>query len=355
MSRSIRSARLRMASLCAGVAMLCGVATAHAAATKPVFCAWDILGKAGDSYAMVQDYAVAMSKQGVDFELKAYIDERVAAEDFRTGQCAGVILTGFRARPYNQLTGSLDSMGSTTVVKDGRIDLPGSYDVLRRMVAAFASPQAAKMMVEGGNEIGGIVPIGAAYPIVRDRANAPLSALSGKRLGAFDNDKAQAWFAQKMGAQPVSIDVTSVGTKFNNGMMDVIFLPAITYRPFELAKGMGPKGAFVKMPVMLPTFQVVLNKAALPEGFGQASRSFWLGQYERAMGLIAKAEASVPASAWHELPGNQIEPYVDMLRQGRAQGVEDGLYSKRTLNLLKKARCQVSAGMAECATATEVQ
>jgi len=354
MSRSTISTRLRAAWLCAGVVTLCGLQPAHAA-SKPVFCAWDILGKAGDSYAMVQDYAVAMSKQGVDFDLKAYIDERVAAEDFRTGQCAGVILTGFRARPYNQLTGSLDSMGSTTVVKDGRIDMAGSYDVLRRMIAAFASPQAAKMMVEGSNEIGGIVPIGAAYPIVRDRANAPLSALSGKRLGAFDNDKAQAWFAQKMGAQPVSIDVTSVGTKFNNGMMDVIYLPAVTYRPFELQKGMGPKGAFLKFPVMLPTFQVVLNRSALPEGFGQASRAFWLSQFDRSMALVSKAEASVPAPVWQELSADQLAPYVDMLRQGRLQGVEDGLYSKRTLNLLKKARCQVSPATAECTSPTEVQ
>jgi Family of unknown function (DUF6091) len=341
-------------ALLAWTLLATSAAVQAAPSSKPVFCAWDVLGKAGDTYAMVQDYALAMSRHGVDFELKAYVDERVAAEDFRTGQCAAVILTGFRAKPFNFATGSLDSMGSTTVVKDGRIDMTASYDVLKRLIQVFASPQAASMMVEGRHEIGGIVPIGAAYPIVRDRSHAPLSGLTGKRLAAFDNDKAQAWFAQKIGAQPVPVDVTSVGAKFNNGQTDVTFLPALTYRPFELAKGMGSKGAFVKMPVMLPTFQVVLYKGLLPEGFGQASRAFWLSQYDRAMQLIAKAEASVPPQAWHELTGEQIAPYVDMLRQGRLQGVDDGLYSKRTLNLLKKARCQMSPAVAECATAVEV-
>ncbi len=338
-----------------GLALTGSVSLAHAAPGKPVFCAWDILGKAGDTYAMVQDYALAMSKQGVDMEIKAYTDERVAAEDYRTGQCAGVILTGFRARPFNQLSGSIDSMGSTTVVKEGRIDMGASYGVLKRMIEVFASPQAGKMMVAGAHEIGGIVPIGAAYPIVRDRGQATVKALSGKKLAAFDNDKAQGWLAQRLGAQPVSVDVSSVGTKFNNGMADVIFLPALTYRPFELHKGMGKQGAFVKMPVMLPTFQVVLDKKAFPEGFGQASRAFWLSQYDRAMTLIAKAESSVPAGSWFELPTNEIAPYVEVLREGRMQGVDEGLYAKRTLNLLKKARCQLSPATAECATPTEVQ
>ncbi len=339
-----------------GLAWLSGVAQAAAGpGSKPVFCAWDILGKAGDTYAMVQDYVLAMGQQGVDFEVKAYTDERVAAEDYRTGQCAGVILTGFRARPFNQVSGSLDSMGSTTVVKDGRVDARGSYEVLHRMIQAFASPQASKLMVEGPHEIGGIVPIGAAYPIVRDRSWADVGHLAGKRIGAFDNDRAQAWFVQRLGGQPVPVDVSNVGPKFNNGLMDVIYLPALTYRPFELAKGMGPKGAFVKLPVMLPTFQVVLNRQQLPEGVGAASRQWWQGQFDRAMGLIDKAEASVPAPAWHELSAEQVGPYLEMLRQGRLQGVEEGLYAKRTLNLLKRARCQVSPASAECASATEVQ
>ncbi len=73
------------------------------------------------------------------------------------------------------------------------------------------------------------------------------------------------------------------------------------------------------------------------------------------MTLVAKAEASVPAPVWQELSADQLPPYVDMLRQGRLQGVEDALYSKRTLNLLKKARCQVSPANAECSSPTEVQ
>ena len=335
--------------------MLSTTNATHAAAGKPVLCVWDILGKAGDTYALAQDYAVAMSRIGVDFELKPYLDERIAAEDYRTGQCAGVFLTGFRARSYNSVAGSLDSMGSTTVMKDGRIDMAASYEVLHKMIQVFSSPQAAKLMIEGEHEVGGIVPIGAAYPIVKDRSYASAHGLAGKRVGTFDNDKAQAILIQQLGAQPVAVDVATVGTKFNNGLLDVTHLPALTYKPFELAKGLGTKGAFVRMPVMMPTFQLVLNRGKLPEGVGQASRTFFMGHYDQAMRVVAKAEASVPPATWHEVAQENVAGYVEALRQGRLAGVQAGLYHKRTLNLLKKARCQMSPGQAECASPTEVQ
>jgi Family of unknown function (DUF6091) len=325
------------------------------AANKPVLCAWDILGKSGDVYALAQDYALAMTKQGIEYEIKSYVDERVAAEDFKTGQCAGVILTGFRARPFNASSGSLDSVGSATVVKDGRIDMGSSYEVLKKMIQVFSSPQASKLMIEGNHEIGGILPVGAAYPVVRDRSMASVKALAGKRMGTFDNDKAQHLYAQQLGAQAVSVDVTSVGAKFNNGMVDMTHLPAITYKPFELAKGIGSKGAMVRMPVMIPTIQLVLNRTMLPDGAGQASRNFWLSQYDRVMQVIAKAEAGVPANVWLDVPIESVNDYMEALRQSRVAGAEQGLYNKRTLNLIKKARCQVSPASGECASATEVQ
>lgn len=355
MVRHAHHHRVGCAARVAAPLLICLAHAASYAAGRPVLCAWDILGKSGSMYALAQDYALAMNQHGVDFELKAYIDERVAAEDFRTGQCAAVILTGFRARVFNSHAGSLDSMGSATVVKDGRIDMAASYEVLRKMVEVFSSPAGAKLMVEGTYEIGGILPAGAAYPIVRDRSWASVKGLSGKRVGTFDNDKAQALLVQQLGAQAVPVDVTNVGSKFNNGMLDVTHLPAITYKPFELQRGIGTRGAVVRMPVMLPTLQLVMSRSALPDGFGQASRTFWLAQYERSVQLVQKAEADVPAQVWHEVAKEDVPDYVGLLRQGRMMGAEQGLYSKRTLNLMKKARCLVSPANGECATPLEFQ
>ncbi len=53
------------------------------------------------------------------------------------------------------------------------------------------------------------------------------------------------------------------------------------------------------------------------------------------------------------MPAIAFKSCVDVLRQGRIAGAKAGLYSWRTLNLMKKARCQLSPAMAECGTPTE--
>jgi hypothetical protein len=328
--------------------------SAHAQSEKPLFCVWDILGKSGDIYNLVLDQSLHMAKIGMPFELRAYTDERVAVEDYRAGQCVAVVATGFRVRPFNAITGSIDSMGSALVIKAGKVDMAASQDVLRRLITVFSSPQAAKMMREGAHEVGGILPVGAAYPMIRDRSSTKLDQLSGKRIGVFDQDKPQAMLIQQLGAQAVSVDVSNVGTKFNNGMVDMIHLPAITYKPFELSKGMGTQGTVVRVPAMFPTVQLLFNADKLPPGFGEASRQFWLAQFDRQALNIQRAEASIPAKVWTDVEPAALAGYVASLKDGRLMGAKQGLYAKRTLNLLKKARCAASPENAECVIATEV-
>ena len=202
--------------------------------------------------------------------------------------------------------------------------------------------------------MGGILPVGAAYPMIKDRSSTRLDQLAGKRIGVFDQDKPQALLIQQLGAQAVSVDISNIGTKFNNGMVDMIHLPAITYKPFELSKGMGTQGTVVRVPAMFPTVQMLFNADKLPPGFGEASRQFWLSQFERQMQNIQRAEAAIPAKVWSDVAPSVLASYVESLKEGRLMGVKQGLYSKRTLNLLKKSRCVASPDNAECAVATEV-
>ena len=159
----------------AAAALLSSVAvSAHA---KNVVCVWDVAGKSGDVYAASTDYALAMQKHGADMELKGYVDERVAIEDFRAGQCDAVVATSFRTRQFNGVAGSIDSIGSTLVIKNGKVDIDAGYEVLRKVIQVFAAPAAGKLMVDGNYEVGGIFPLGAAYPIVRDRKNNTVESL----------------------------------------------------------------------------------------------------------------------------------------------------------------------------------
>lgn len=347
-------ARFSSISLAAAAVLGGTLGVVSAAQAKSLMCVWDVAGKTGDVYASATDYVVAMQKNGADMELKSYVDERVAIEDFRAGQCDGVIATAFRIRPFNALAGSIDSIGSTTVIKNGKVDLDASYEVVRKVIQVFADPKAGKLMVEGNYEIGGIFPLGAAYPIVRDRKINSVEALSGKKIAAFDYDKAQGSMIQRIGAQPVSVDITNIGTKFNNGIVDMVTLPAVAYKPLELYKGIGKTGGIGRFPIMIPTVQVLLNKTKFPDGFGEKSRQYWLSQFDRAMNIIQTAEKGIPAGTWDDLPPENVPKYVLMLREARIDIAKQGMYNKQGLNIIKRARCSINPTDAECATKTEI-
>ena len=336
-----------------GTAVLISTGLAATAQAGQKVCVYDLLGTSGDLFNMAKDYVVAMQKHGASVELKGYTDERVASEDFRTGQCDGLIATAFRTRQFNQLAGSLDSIGSTTIVKNGKVDIDASYEVVRKVIQIFADPKASKLMVEGNYEIGGIIPLGAAYPVVNDRKINTVEALAGKRIASFDYDKAQAVMIQRIGAQPVSADITNFSTKFNNGSVDMIAAPTLAYKPLELYKGIGKNGAIARFPILILTYQVVLNKAKFPDGFGEQSRQYWLSQFDRAMQLIRQADASVPPGTWMELSPENSYKYTLMLRESRIDIAQKGLYDKRGLKVIKKIRCSVNPGDPECATKSE--
>ncbi|MFX6190226.1 putative solute-binding protein, partial [Acinetobacter baumannii] len=81
-----------------------------------------------------------------------YSDERVAAEDFKSGQCDAVALSTLRAKQFNHFVGSLDAIGA----------VPDNAH-LTMALATLADPKMAPLMTSGKFEVVGIAPLGAAY------------------------------------------------------------------------------------------------------------------------------------------------------------------------------------------------
>ena len=335
------------------LALSAAALSAHAAAGTQKVCVFDIVGATGDAYNMAKDYALAMQKEGAALDLKVYTNEAAAAADFRSGQCDALLATAFRTREFNGVAASIDTLGATTVIRDGKVDMPASYEVVRKVVQTFASPQAAGLMKSGVHEVGGIFPFGAAYLMVKDRANNTVEALAGKKIAAFDHDKAQSLMIQRIKAQPVSADIDNFATQFNAGSLDMIAAPTLAYKPLELNKGLGAKGGISRFPLMILTYQVVLNPSKFPAGFGEKSRGYWAGQFDRAMALIGNADAGIPASAWIELSADQARQYNAMLQESRLAILSQGVYDKAGLKVIKKVRCSVNPAEAECKAANE--
>jgi len=212
-----------------------GIAAVSAGAqAKQTICVFDIVGKSGDVYALMKDYQLAAKNWGADIELKVATNEAVIAEDFKAGKCDGVSITGMRGRQFNPFTGSLDAIGAITDLK-----------LAVKVMQGLASPTFAKAMVNGKYEVVGVIPVGDAYLLVNDRNINTVAKAAGKKIAVLDYDEAQKIMASQVGAQAVSSDITNFGAKFNNGQVDIIGAPAAAFKPLELYKGLGTKGAIV--------------------------------------------------------------------------------------------------------------
>lgn len=323
------------------VAMAISLAAASAAHAQK-FCIYDPVGAQGSAYAMAKDYALAAKGWGVAIELKAYTDERVAAEDFKAGQCDGVGLTGLRGRQFNYYVGSIDSIGSVP-----------SYKHLRTVIQVLAAPQSEPAMKSGNYEVVGIFPLGAAYVFVRDKSINSIEKAAGKKIAVLDFDKSQARMVQQLGAQPVASDITNFVAKFNNGQVDIVVAPGIAYKPFEMYKGLSNGGAVYNFPLAQLTGNLIIRTDKFPAGFGQKSRAYILTQLDNAERTIKQAEADIDKKFWLNLTPADQEKYTVMMTEARVQMTKEGFYDKKMMGLLKKVRCKFDAANAECATNVE--
>jgi Family of unknown function (DUF6091) len=310
---------------------------ANASATQTL-CVFDLLGAQGETYALMKDYALAAKQWGANIKLKAYSDERVASEDFKAGQCEGVALTGMRARQFNSFVGSIDAVGGLS-----------NNEQSKTLISVMASPKLAPDMLENGYEIAGITTLGSAYLLVNDRKINTLAKAAGKRFAVLDYDKAQAKIVQKVGAQPVSVDLLTLGGKFNNGQVDIIGVPAMAFKPLELHKGLGAKGAIIRFPVVQVTGDVVIRPEKFPAGFGQKSRTWMGSQISKGIATINQIEKDIDQKYWLDIPPADKLGYIKLMREARIDMTKQGIYNKKMMSLLKKVRCKSDPSSFECA------
>lgn len=307
-------------------------------------CVFDLLGAQGESYQQMKEWSLQAKTWGADVTLKAYTDERVANEDFKAGKCDGVAVTAMRGREYNKFAGSIDSIGG----------VPDNKVAQSAISFALNERNAAKMVSANKRyEIAGIAPMGSAYLFVNDRNINTVAKAAGKKIAVLDYDQAQKIMVQQIGAQPVSSDVTNFASKFNNGQVDIIGAPAYAYKPLELQKGIGTKGAMVNFPVLHITAQLIINPAKFPAGFGQKSRDWFVKQLPKAFATISRLEAAIPAKSKMEVPVGDREGYQKMMRESRIALTKQGIYDKEMMAVLKKARCSVDKANFECSMAGE--
>jgi len=318
------------------------VAASGTVQAKQIICVFDLVGKNGDVYAVMKDYQLAAKNWGANIELRVNTNEAVVAEDFKAGKCDGISVTGMRGRQFNNFTGSLDAIGA----------IP-DLNLAVKVMQGLASKTFAKYMLQGKYEVAGVIPVGDAFLLVNDRSINTVAKAAGKKIAVLDYDEAQKIMVQQVGAQAVSADVTNFGAKFNNGQVDIIGAPAAVFKPLELHKGLGSKGAIVNYPILQVTGNIIIRPDKFPVGFGQKSREWVKGELPRAFGILGKMKADIPSKYWMDIPAADKPGYQKMMREARIDLTKRGIYDKRMMKLLWQFRCKQDPKNFECALQDE--
>lgn len=297
-------------------------------------CVFDPAGKGGELFDLTQEYL----KDAGPLRYRSYVDERIAVEDFKAGQCDGLAVSTFRARQFNPFVGSVDAFGG----------LPETRS-LKTLFSVLNKPQLAPDLVHGNYEVAGVLPLGSLYVLVRDRRINAISAAAGRKVAVLDWDKSQARLVEGLAAQPVAADVTSYATRFNNGQVDIIAAPALLFQRFEVEKGLGKKGAIYRFPLAQLTATILIRRDRFPADFASRMRERAPEFVDSAMARINAAEAAVPERYWLELSETERQHYQQLLATAREQLTRDGIYDARMMALLRRVRCQEEPAGYECA------
>ncbi len=322
--------------------LLCSLSSAHANTVKRTFCVFDPVGAKGPIFDAMRDYQTSALSWGTELELKAYTNEAVVLADFNAGHCDAMGVTGTRVRPYNAFTASIEALGGIS-----------DYQQLQDLIGMLAKPQASKYMLQGDYEVAGIMPGGAVYIYVRDKAINSVEAAAGKRIATLDYDKASVKVVEHVGATMVPSSVATFAPRFNNGDVDVAYAPAIAYQPFEMYKGLGENGGIYRFSMAQMNFQLLIHSKRFPPQFAQQSREFAFRNFDKAMEHIRVAEAGIPENYWIDLPQKMMDEYKEMLRQIRLELTAEEVYDPRMMKLMFRLRCRANPGHFECAEKAE--
>ena len=313
---------------------------------KQNVCVFDLLGKAGESYKLMEEWALAAKAWGADINLTVYQSEEAVDKNFKTNKCDAAAMTTMRSREYNKFGGSIDALGG----------IPNN-EIARRAINYALDKRNAKRLVSEKNgvkyELAMITPIGIAYIFVKDRAMNTLEKGKGKKFAYLHYDLAQKVAVERVGAIGVPSDIFNFVKKFNDGEVDAIASPAYAYKPLEIYKGLASNGAMFTYPVVNVTADLIIKPEQFPEGFGIKSREWAVKQLPSSFKKIEKMEAEIPAKYKLNVSKDDALRYQKLLREGRIELTKRGVYDPVMMSVLKKARCTVDRTNFECSLAGE--
>ena len=301
--------------------------TLASALEKKTICTWDPVGKNGPVMTFYSDLKPKAIAWGLDLEFIAYTDEKVAANDFKAGVCDGAHLSAILSRQFVPFAGTLDAIGGIT-----------SDSGLGKILATLASPKAGKIMTNGQYEAVAAWPVGSMFAFVNDKNINTVADFSGKKISVLNEDPQTHKLANMAGASPVGTSLATFSGQFNNGNIDILFMPALAYNTFELYHGLGDKGGILDYRLYYGMLQTITKKDNFPADFGNKMRKYVVGRLKAINKLVADAEKEIPAKYWIKTNEETKKELVKFSRDIRLALKAEGKMDPKALKLLWKIR-----------------
>lgn len=322
------------------VGLSCGlsiISVQQVQAKTVTWCVFDLAGGIGDITRVMKDHALASKAWGVESKLSIFNQEQKALDAFANKQCEGVVATTFGIRQYNNYIGTISAVG-----------LIPNHQVAYQLFQSMGDKNHARYMTENGYEVVGLMPLGPAYFLVKDRSINSITRMTGRSIGVLKEDPSHEKMVRRIGAKPIIVKVDTGADFFKRNQIDILPAPGYAFRPLELQKGLGPKGGIVNFPISYFALSVLVRQDAVPTHYGQKSREWFSAKNPQMMHMIIRWEKSIANKYWYDIPISDRLAYQRLVAQLRKDFIKNKIYDANMVNRVLALHCAQDSTYFEC-------
>lgn len=302
-------------------------------------CVWDVLGKQGPIYASAIDQKLRLKHYGITIEVEAYTDEQQVVDKLKSGHCDTSVMSGAKAREFNDFTGSIEALGGVPTKQH-----------MKYLLQVLSSARAHKKMVQGNYHVVGIIPIGFNYLFTHDGKQPTLdrSLNSKRKASVVDTDVSHNAFFKHFEIDTVSWESTAAAAgAYNLAEADLFMAPLVAYNMFNLGTGL-KHGSIIDFPLSQMTLQVVARLDTIPMEVGQFLREDMFLKLNLFYREVEKNSREVPKKQMYKLSKRDEGILGQKIALVREQAAKENGYNSSMLRLQKNIRCKIDKSHQEC-------
>ncbi|AXJ91260.1 putative solute-binding protein [Acinetobacter pittii] len=319
------------------LALILSITAVASWAEDQVWCVYDPIGSQGDITRRLNDIRLYAQQYQVKFKVVTYQKEQQAIQAFDDGKCSGLAASNFNTYRYNQFMGSTAGIG---LIPNNR--------TAKSFLQLLNHPTIEKRLVSKNYEAIGMIPIGTAYMVLKNKNLSRVAQLRNQRIGVLPNNPPQQALVRSVGARPVYVDLSNAIVQFKQNKIDIVPAPVYGLLPYNLQKEFGPDTQVINFPLAYFGVNLIIKPQAYPANFGRKIRGWFVQNSQLLTNRATQWENHLPAYYWVDVSFYEKQSYDVMVAKIRNQYVLSGYYDAYFVQLMKRLRCMDDPRYFEC-------